>query len=449
MSFLKNITLAKIILILWAGFISILFFVFLYFYLLSINFLGLFGELPDLNALENPRSELASEMYSADNVLIGKYFRENRSKLEFEEISPNLLNALIATEDVRFEEHSGIDLKGIIAIGFYLAKGDNRGSSTLSQQLAKNLFDTRSQRYEGHLHKIPGVKKIVIKTKEWITAVILEKSYTKKEIVTMYLNTVDFGSNAYGLRVATETFFGKSADSLKIEEAAVLVGILKAPSYYSPIFNNERSRFRRNTVLEQMLKYKFISKNACDSLKAMPLALNYSVENHNSGSATYFRSVIRDYLMAWCKENGYDLYADGLKIYTTIDSRLQKHAEDAVNQHMKFLQAQFYEHWKGKSPWVDENFKELPGFIDNVMKRTDRYRSLKAQYNDNKDSIMAIMNKPLKMKVFSWNGERDTIMSPLDSIKYYKYFLQCGFMSMEPAIGAYKSLGRRNKFQVF
>lgn len=438
MSILKKITLPKIVLWIWLAFAGFFVTAVLYFYLLSINFIGLFGLMPNLTELENPRSELASEMYSADNVLIGKYFRENRSKVEFDEVSKNMLNALVATEDVRFEEHSGIDFWGLFRAIIKLGK--DGGGSTITQQLAKNLFGIR-EKYEGGIHKlkIKKLNTVINKTKEWLVSVILERSYTKKEIVMMYLNTVDYGSNAYGLQVASQTFFGKNADSLKVEEAAVLVGVLKGPSIYSPIFNPKRSLNRRNTVLEQMRKYNFLTTTQCDSLKKLPITLNYSVENHNSGSATYFRSVIRDYLLKWCRDNGYDLYTDGLKVYTTIDSRLQKHAEDAVTQHMSFLQAQFYEHWKGKRPWVDENFKEIPGFIENVMKRTDRYRSLKAKYGNNNDSIMAMMRKPIKMKIFSWHGERDTLMSPLDSIKYYKYFLQCGLLSMEPTTGHIKA----------
>lgn len=425
--------------ILWFSFLGLVLSITFYITAININLFGLFGGMPSLEILENPKSELASELYSADGVLLGKYFRENRTPVTYEEISPNLIKALLATEDIRFEEHSGIDMKGIFAITWYLLKGDNRGSSTISQQLAKNLFSTRSEKYDGPLASNKLIKKILIKSKEWITAIKIEKAYTKKEIITMYLNTVDFGSNAFGIKVAAQTFFSTSPDSLSINQSAILIGLLKAPSLYSPFYNPQRAFNRKNTVIEQMQKYNFLSSQEADSLKKMPLNLVYNVENHNQGSATYFRGVLNNYLIHWCKNRGYDLYSDGLKIYTTLDSRLQILAEKAMEQHMKYIQAQFYSHWKGQNPWVDENMKELPGFIENALKRTDTYKYLAQKYNNNVDSIDYQVNKKKKMKVFSWNREIDTTFSTLDSLKYYKKILQAGLLSMEPETGHIKA----------
>jgi len=436
----SNSIIKKIVLGTWIFFLASILFLVTYVYIVSIDLGGLFGPMANLETLENPKNEYASELYTSDKVLLGKYFRENRTPVQYEDISPNLINALLATEDIRFEEHSGIDLQGTLAIAWYLLKGDKRGSSTISQQLAKNLFNTRGAQYEGSLaSKNRKLKLIIDKTKEWMTAIILEKSYTKKEIMTMYLNTVDFGSNAFGLKVASKTFFKTSPDSLKLNEAAMLVGLLKAPSLYSPVLNPELSFNRRNTVLDQMYKYDFITEAQCDSVKKVPLSLNYEVENHNKGLATYFRSHINAYLIKWAKDRGLDLYADGLKVYTTIDSRMQQHAESAVNQHMHTLQNKFFSFWKGRTPWRDEQMKEIPNFIENAAKKSDRYVQLKELYENDEVAIMKNMNKKIPMRVFSYNGDIDTLMSPMDSIRYYKHFLQAGFMAMDPLTGHIKA----------
>lgn len=429
----------KVILYLWGSFALFFVGIILWVFLIQINFLYLFGEMPSFEKLENPKSEEASELFSEDKVLLGKYFRENRSPVEFEEISPLFVNTLIATEDVRFNEHSGIDLKGLMAIVPALLTGQKRGSSTLSQQLAKNLFDTRDEKYQGLLSSLPLIKTVIIKTKEWITAIKIENSYTKNEIMTMYLNTVDFGSNAFGIKVAAQTFFGKHPIDLTYPECAVLVGALKAPTLYSPVLNPKNALNRRNTVLEQLEKYEYISDKALDSMKAVPIELKFLVENHNKGSATYFRSMVSNYLIEWCSKNKYDLYSDGLKIYTTINSKVQKYAEQALYEHMTIIQSKFFEHWKGRNPWVLENGKEIPNFIENVSKRTDIYRQYKEAYQDNKDSIDFYMNKKRKITVFSYKGEIDTLMSPVDEIAYYKKYLQAGFMSMDPTNGHIKA----------
>jgi penicillin-binding protein 1A len=402
--------------------------------------MNLFGELPDLKTLENPKSELASEVYSADNVPLGKYFRENRSPVDYEELPQNLIDALIATEDIRFEEHAGIDFKASFAIVYYKLLGhQDRGSSTLSQQLARNLFRTRSDLNNGLLSDIPGLRTLIVKSKEWIMAIKLEQSYSKKEILTMYLNTVDFGSNAFGIKVAAKTFFNKAPKDLEVEESALLVGMLKGPSFYSPVNRPERSKKRRNTVLGQMHKYHLIDEATFEQKKAQDIKLVYSVENQNKGLAPYFRTEASKYLLRWCKENGYDLYSDGLKIYTTIDSRMQRYAEEAVEQHMKAQQTLFDEHWKGRNPWVDADFKEIPNFVEMSIKRTQRYRNLQQTFNGNKDSIDYHLNQKIPMTVFSWKGEIDTLMSPIDSLKYYKRFLHAGFMAMNPSNGHIKA----------
>jgi penicillin-binding protein 1A len=442
--FSKNIS-RKAIKLLWISFLGGSSILILYIFLVSINFQNMFGEMPSLENLENPKSEEASELYTEDNVLLGKYFRENRTAIEYEKISPNLVNALVATEDSRFEEHSGIDLRGLMRVFFktFLAgQSTAGGGSTLSQQLAKNLFNTHSAKYQGSLSNIPGLKTLIVKTKEWITAIQLERSYTKKEILTMYLNTVDFGSNAFGVEVAARTFFDRSPDSLNVNEAAMLVGLLKAPTMFNPVENPDFAIGRRNTVLDQMEKYGYLTAEQFDSLKKIPIHLRYNVENHNQGLATYFRSLSTNFLIGWCKERGLDLYSDGLRIYSTIDSRMQKYAEDAVAEHMKDLQKKFFQQWGKKNPWLDEKGKEIPNFIENAAKRTDRYRALKQIYGKDTLAIIKEMKKPVKMSIFTWNNpnkEKDTIMSPYDSIKYYKHFLHTGFLAMDPRSGYIKA----------
>lgn len=350
-----------------------------YVFAVSVNFLGLFGPLPDLKFLENPKNDLASELYSADGVLLGKYFTENRSPVEYEEISPNIINALLATEDARFEKHSGIDFKGTFAIVWSVLTLDPRGSSTISQQLAKNLFDTRGKDYRGTLGSVPGLRMLIIKTKEWIMAIKLEKNYTKKEIIKMYLNTVPFGSNAYGVKTAAKTFFGKTPSDIRVEEAAMLIGIVKGTSYYSPIHHPNRALARRNVVLSQMVKYGYLSENKYSDLKTQPLDMTkYAVENHNKGSAPYFREVIRGFLYKWAKARGIDLDTEGLKIYTTIDSKMQKYAEEAVTQNMKDQQKKFFAHWKGRNPWTTEDYKEIPGYIEKEAKKNRQVQTVKA-----------------------------------------------------------------------
>lgn len=387
---------------------------------------GWFGELPPLEELENPKTYLASEIYSSDGVLIGKYYLQNRSNTTFDDLSPNLINALVATEDIRFYDHSGIDFRGATSIALYALMGKKRGASTITQQLAKNLFPRK--RFDNIFYKA------TTKLKEWITAVRIEERYTKEEIITMYLNTVEFGGNAFGIRSASKVFFGKSPKEVNENEAALLVGMLKGITRFNPLRNPERALNRRNTVLDQMRKYDFITSVVYDTLSAKPIELNYQEDDHNEGLAPYFREILRIELLEWCEDNGYNLYKDGLKIYTTIDSKMQTYGEQAVARHIKEMQGKFYSHWKGRTPWG-----EMKQLLTAGMKRSDRYRLLK-KAGLSEAEIEKEFNKPVKMKIFSWNrGEIDTVMTPLDSIKYYKYFMQCGFMSMDPRSGHIKA----------
>jgi penicillin-binding protein 1A len=395
----------------------------------SVGF-GLFGELPSFRDLENPKSNLATEVISSDGNILGTYFIQNRSNAKYKDLSPNLVNALIATEDVRFYKHSGVDLKGTFAIIFYSAIGKKRGSSTITQQLAKNLFPRKKQ----NIFNIG-----IIKLKEWLTAVKIERNYTKEEIITMYFNTVDFGSNSYGIKAAAKTYFGKTPIKLSIDESALLVGILKGTTVFSPIKNPERAIKRRNVVLEQMEKYGFISEAQLTENTSKELNLQFQSPDHNQGSATYFREYVRQEVTAWCKENKkadgetYDIYRDGLKIYTTIDSRMQAYAEAAVKEHLTYLQAEFYKHWKGKTPWGENT-----DIISTSMRRSDRYQQLKDD-GIAESEIKKIFDTPIKMTLFSWAGDIDTTLSPIDSIKYYKWYLRSSFMSMDPHNGAIKA----------
>jgi len=444
----EPIWIQKTIKYLWMTFIGGILAFALFVWMLSINFLGLFGALPDFKALENLQSELASELYSSNGVLLGTYFRENRSPVTFEELSPNLVNALIATEDVRFEDHSGIDMTAMLRVFVksILLGQDSGGGSTLSQQTAKNLFKTRNNDNQGLLSSIPGLRMLIVKIKEWIVATQLEKAYTKNEILTLYLNTSEFGSNAYGIKTAAKTFFKKTPADLNIQESAVLVGLFKAPTYYSPVFNPENSLRRRNTVLSQMNKNDILTKEEYDSIAKLPIQLDYAVSNQNQGLATYFREVAKADLLKWTKENlksdgsTYDLYGDGLKIYTTIDSRMQRYAEEAVDEHMRTLQAAFFKEMGTRDPWIDNNNQIIPNFIEDQVKRTEAYRLLKQRFGDQLDSIEIKLNEKKKMRIFSWDrGEIDTLMSSMDSMRYYKKFLQTGFMSMDPHTGHIKA----------
>lgn len=410
----------------------------IYFCALEVNLFWLFGQSPSITSLQHPDVSVASEVYTNDGKLIGKYFRENRSPVAFEQIPQNLINALIATEDVRFYEHHGIDPKSSLSVFWYAAKGDNRGGSTITQQLVKNMFKTRKSGAKGLLGYIPGFKQLVFKTKELVTALKVELFYGKNEILTMYLNTVDFGNSSYGIKVAARNYFNRSVDSLKTQQSALLVGMLKATSNYNPYKNPEAAMERRNVVLSQMLKYNFLTKDEYTALVKKPIKLKTINETGNDDHGSYLRIAVSNYLKDWCKENDYDIYSDGLKIYTTIDSRIQGHAEDAALDWMKTLQRRFDKHWENQNPWRDEHGKEIPDFIEGIARRTDYYKALKTIYNS-EDSIFTQMNIPKRMKVFTYKGYKDTTFSSFDSLNYYLRFLNTGFMAMDPHTGFIKA----------
>ncbi len=426
---------------LWIAFLSMIILVLIGIFSVRINLFNLFGDLPSYKSMENPEAEndLSSLLISADGVELGKYYRFNRNQVTFDKLSPQLVNALLSTEDIRFYDHSGIDPKGLLrALVGKLTFSSRGGGSTITMQLAENIFRTMTEN-QGSLYRFNFLRPFIIKIKEWIISIQLEKSFTKDEIMAMYFNTIFFGHNSYGINTAAATFFSKTPDSLNYQESALLVGMLNAPSRYSPISHPERSLNKRTEVLYNLYKFDFISREAFDSLKVMPLGVEYNAQNHLTGPAPYFRSVIGPQLNYWAKENGYDLYQSGLRIYTTIDSRLQNHAEAAMTRHMTYLQALFNAHWDGENPWRDERGKEMKNFIRNSIKKTRHYKKLVAKYGKGADSINIVLNTPYQMKVFSWNGEIDTLMSPMDSLKYYKKFLQAGFMSMDPISGHIKA----------
>jgi penicillin-binding protein 1A len=431
----------KISLTIWILFVIPISLLTLYVYSVRVDFMGWYGGLPNLEEIENPKSQLASVLYFADGPEMGKYFRENRNQVQYDRLSPHLVNALLSAEDHRFHQHSGIDLIAVLrAAKGVLTLNPAGGGSTLTQQLAKNLFKIRGGEYDGTLSSKNRYLKILIeKTKEWILSITLEKSYSKKEIIAMYLNTVDFGSNSFGVKVAAETFFNTTVDSLNIQQAALLVGLVNAPTRYSPILNPDNALQKRNEVLTKLNRFGELTTHELDSISDMPIELDYSVASHNLGPATYFRSVARSFLINWARENNYDLFASGLRIYTTIDSRLQDYAERAVQEHMKNLQEVFYEHLDGREPWIDESYRVIPDFIEKISKRTPYYRSLVKKYGGTSDSVDIMMNLPKDMTVFSWNGPIDTVMSAYDSIRYYKHFLHTGFMAMDPYNGHIKA----------
>lgn len=413
----------------------------LYLVAVDINFLWLFGKSPDMATIKNPITNQATEIYSADSVMIGKFFSENRTPVEYEDVNPVFWKALVDTEDERFYKHFGIDFQGVFAaIKDFALHNDARGASTITQQLAKNMFRVRTQYSTGLLGKIPGLKILIMKSKEWITAVKIEQLFTKKEILTMYANTVDFGSNAFGIKTACKTYFGNTPAELTTEQAAVLVGMLKATTYYNPRLNPDNSLRRRNTVMNNMVVHGDLTSAQYDSLKNLPITLNYSVESTYDGQATYFREAIANYLRDWCKENGYDLYNSGLKIYTTIDTKMQKYAEEAARKQMKVVQRNFDNHWGNTNPWQDENHNEIPNFIEDIAKKQPVYKYLSEKYADEPDSISYWLNKPHTVKLFDYDkGTIEKEMSTLDSIRYMERFMHCGFVAMEPNTGYVKA----------
>ena len=401
--------------------------------------LGFYGPMPDLQQLENPRTNLASQIISSDGEILGKYyFDENRTPIAFDEIPTNMVEALIATEDERFYDHSGIDWLGTLRAFAFLGK--RGGASTISQQLARQIFvGVRSRSL---------IKTILQKAQEYVIAVQLEQRYTKKEILSMYLNKYDFGYQADGIRSASKIFFNKTPKELNIEESATLVGMLKNSSYFNPIRRPERVKARRNIVFQQLLRNQLISKREKDSLDQLPLVINFTPESHREGLATYFRAYLKEFMDMWIDKNikpdgtKHNLYRDGLRIFTTIDSRMQQYAENSVSGHMRNLQKEFFaqntEELNPTAPFLELREGEIDTLLERTAYRTERWRKMKMSGFD-KDEILASFEKEVPMRVFSWKGEIDTIMTPMDSIRYYKYFLRASMMSMEPQTGHVKA----------
>ena len=414
---------------------------FLYLGAVDINLLWLFGKSPGFIAIKDAVTSEASEIYSDDGVLIGKYFNENRTPVKFEDVNPVFWKALIATEDERFYSHHGIDYKGLAsAVKDAVVHHDARGASTITQQLAKNMFRMRTNYSTGLLGMIPGVRMLIVKSKEWIIATKLEMTHNKNEILTMYANTVDFGSNAFGIKTAAKTYFNCSPKDLTVEQAAVLVGMLKATTYYNPLTNPENSLRRRNVVLSNMVRHGDMTHADYDSISKIDIKLNYSVESNYDGTALYFREAVADELRTWCRDNDYDLYTSGLKIYTTIDSRMQKYAEEAAIKQMKQVQRNFNNHWGNQDPWQDENHNVIPGFIEGIAKRQPVYKYLLSRFPNNPDSIEYYLNRPHKVKLFDYeHGTIEKEMSTMDSIRYMVHFMHCSFVAMEPQTGAVKA----------
>ena len=431
-----------------AAIVSFFAFILLYAVAVTCNLFWLFGKSPSISEIRNPKTAMASEMYSADGKLLGKFFNENRSPVPYDSINSVFFQALISTEDERFYDHHGVDVQGLFAALKDATQGRARGASTISQQLVKNMFRVRTQYSTGLLGKVPGLSILIMKSKEMIIATELELLCTKNEILEMYANTVDFGSNAFGIKTAAKTYFNTTPSQLKPEEAAVLVGLLKATSAYNPKINPKNSLKRRNTVLDNMYAHRkelaehfpnvaINSKEVCEALKDKPIKLNFSVENAYQGTALYFREAVKDYVREHCPD--LDLDRDGLKIYTTLDSRMQRYAEEAVDEQMQNVQRSFDNHWRGLGdPWRDAKGNVIPNFIEDIARRSDAYKMLVARYPNNPDSVRHYMNKPHRVKLFSY-GEKGRAkyeeMSTMDSIRYMVKYMHTGFVAMEPQTG--------------
>ena len=400
---------------------------------------GLLGTMPDFRQLENPKTNLATQIISADNTVLGKfYFNDNRTPISYDEIPSSMIDALVATEDERFYSHSGIDFRGTARALFYL--GSKGGGSTITQQLARQLFTGVRSRNK--------LEAVVQKIKEWVIAIRLERRYTKSEIITMYLNIYDFNYNADGIRSASSIYFSKVPKEMSLSESAMLVGMLKNSSLYNPLRRPELVRERRNIVYQQMLRNQLIDQKQKDSLAALPIEVDFNPQSHREGIATYFRAYLQKFMRSWIannpKEDGssYNLYLDGLSIYTTIDSRLQTYAEQAVGAHMSTLQKEFFrqnsKEFNPTAPFLEIKDDEIERIMEQAKRRSERWRKMKAQGID-EESILASFEEPTEMEVFGWGGDIDTVMTPTDSIRYYKHFLRAGMMSMEPQSGHVKA----------
>lgn len=404
----------------------------------QLNFLWLFGYSPTKKDIILPTLNVSSELYTADSVLIGRYFQEDRDPVSYDSISENILNALIATEDVRFYKHSGVDFFGLFSGIVSTLRGDKRGGSTITQQLAKNLYRTRYAQSQGLLGHIPGLRMAVTKFKEWLTAYKLESRYEKNDIITMYLNTVSFSNNAYGIKSASIRYFNKHPKDLTAPEAAVLVGMLKGTTLYNPIRNPKKSLERRNVVLGQMQKEGYISNEEFTSLSKVPLGLNLNSQEARGANDSYLRAAVEKWLEKWSEENDVDIYTAGLKIYTTIDSRMQKIAEEAVSKQMKELQRRLDNVWGDELPWRDKSGAVIEGFLEDKARKLPIFKSLMEEYKD-EQRVFDILSQPKKMRVFTWDDPaKEVNMSTLDSLKHYLTMLNTGMMAMNPYNGQIK-----------
>lgn len=419
------------------GISSFVGFLLVYCLCVQFNFLWLFGRSPSLNSIMNPKTAAASEIYSADGKVLGKYFSENRSPVPYDSISSAFIKALIATEDERFYSHHGVDFFGIFAAVKDAAMGRPRGASTITQQLVKNMFRVRTEYSTGLLGYIPGVKMLIMKSKEMIIATELEWFYTKEEILTMYANTVDFGSNAYGIKTAARTYFKTEPSQLKTEEAAVLVGLLKATTAYNPRLNPKRSLERRNVVLDNMVKLGSLSTAEAQGLKEQPIALKFGTENAFAGMAHYFRQAVVEEMKELLPD--LDPYRDGLRIYTTLDSRMQRMAEEAVRTKMRDVQRNFKSHWAGRDPWTDAKGNPLPRFLEEKIVHTDVYKQLAARYPDDPHRVWQLLREPHPVRLFTYDGVIEENMSSIDSLRFMLNYMHAGFVALEPSNGHVKA----------
>lgn len=406
---------------------------------LEINFLWLFGPMPGMREVREAEMSQASEIYSADGKLLGKYYTENRSPVPYDSISPTMIRTLIAVEDIRFYQHAGIDAQAIGAALADAAKGNARGASTITQQLAKNLFKTRTDS-KGLLGYIPGLKVVLAKGKEWVTALKLELFFSKEEILALYLNTVDFGRNSFGIKSAAKTYFNTTPLLLKPQECALLVGMLKAPTYYNPVSNPKNATRRRNLVFDLMVQSRILSAPTAEKLKQQPIELRYKEEEITDGLAPYFRSELAKWLRDYLKKNygdRYNIYTSGLRIETTLDSRLQVHGESAVGKSMRLLQKRFNNHWLGREPWENEAGEADTVWFNSILVKTERYKAGK-QAGLTHAQIMEGFNTPREMELFEWDGDKKGTFTPLDSLKHELAILQCGLMAIDPFSGQIK-----------
>lgn len=429
---------------------SFLVFSVVYSLMVFFNFLWLFGKSPSISSIMNPKTNNASYVYSADGKLLCKFFDENRTPVKYNEVSPQFYQALIDTEDERFRDHHGVDFQGLGgALKDFVVHQRARGASTITQQLVKNMFKVRTEYSTGLLGKVPGLRIIIMKTKEILLSFVIESQFSKDEIITMYANTVDFGNGAFGIKTAARTYYNTTPDSLSVDQCATLVGLLKATSSYNPKKNPKRSMERRNVVLSNMVTHGDLSQAEYDRLKTEPTPLHFTVENATSGRAQYFRNAIDtdEQLKEWREQNGVNFYTDGLKIYTTLDSRMQTYAEEAVVEKMYEIQQRFNSRWGDDPCWVDEEGNEVPGFVEGVAKKTPYYKMLESRYPNNPDSIRHYMNTPREMRMFAYEKKDGKVVAshkmmnitPMDSVAYMLHFMHAGLVAMDPRNGFVKA----------